>query len=209
MKHTNDLIIVHFQEGFFDSTNQDIKNTVLTTLTPMVKNAIKADMHVSFWEDTTSSNPTSVIDFSSFKNKISREDAPNGVNESYVVHGAEITLTGGWFGACIKNAIRSVLLAFFKNTELIKTGELTIRMPAKAVYDEHELLADITDSNIGLDIVDALERSAVLNQLEVRERGLQVRIVKSKTQETILEKILVEVPTKPTLQIFDVVFLID
>ncbi|WP_430408982.1 hypothetical protein [Kordia sp.] len=209
MKHTNDLIIVHFQEGFFDNTNQDIKSTVLSTLTPMVKNAIKANMHVSFWEDVTSSDPTSIIDLSSFNKKVSREDAPGGVNKSYIVHGAEITLTGGWFGACIKNAIRSILLAFFKNKELIKTGELTIRMPSKAVYDENELLADMSDANIGLDIVDALERSAVLNQLEVRERGLQVRIAKSKTQETILEKILVAVPHKPTLQIFDVVFLID
>ncbi len=209
MEPINDLIIVHFQESFFDKTNKDIKDTVKTTLEPMIKNALKANMHVSFWEDITTSNPTSIIEIPPLSINLSQQDAPNGVNNTYVLHGAEITLTGGWFGACIKNAVRRIMLAFFKNLALIKTGELTIRMPSKAVYDENELLADITDSNIGLDIVDALERSEVLKRLEVRERGLQVRVTKSKTQETILEKILVKAPDKPTLHFFDVVFLID
>ena len=209
MELKKDLIFVHFQEGFFDNTNQDVKNTVKTNLQPLVNNALKADIHLSFWEDTTIQNTTSVIPFSVIDKKVSRFEAPAGLNSSYKLHGPEVILTGGWFGACINGAIESIMTSFFNTKALLKTGELTIRMPQKMVYKFSELLEDISDFNINSGIQSAFDNSTVSNKLIVKERGLRYRIIRSKTQETIAENIVVPAPSQPTEQMFDIVFLLD
>jgi len=61
MELKKDLIIVHFQEVFFNDTNQAVKKTVKNNLQPLVDAAQKIDIHVSFWEDLNTSNTTSVI----------------------------------------------------------------------------------------------------------------------------------------------------
>lgn len=209
MELKKDVIIVHFQEGFFDNTNQDVKNTVKNNLQPLVNNALKTDIHVSFWEDTTIQNTASVIPIPPLGEKVSRFEAPAGLNLSYKLHGPEVILTGGWFGACINGAIESIMSSFFNTTALLKTGELTIRMPQNTVYKFSELLADISDSNIKNGIESAFNNSTVQSKTVVKERGLRYRIIRSKTQETIVENVVVPAPSQPTEQMFDILFLLD
>ncbi|WP_046758758.1 hypothetical protein [Kordia jejudonensis] len=209
MRSVNDLIILHFQKGFFNMTNNRLKNIVKATLEPIVKRALQAKTHISFWLDPTFDDAKSVIKIPINSSRVTRADAPAGVYNSYTLHGSEIILAGGWFGACMNNAIRSIMKSFFRNPSLAKTGELTIRMPGRAVYDQRNLLSEISNNNIAHDLVDALQRSKVLKKIEVKERGLQILIIKSQTNETILKKIIVAPPTMPTLEIFDIVFLID
>lgn len=210
MKPAKDLIIVHFQEDFFDNTNQRIRTTVKNTLEPLVENAQKTDIHVSFWEDDTVLKTTSVIPIPPLSDKVSQFVARKGlVNTEYQLKGKEVILTGGWFGACINGAIESIMLAFFISPKLIETGELTIRMPKNGVYKKNELLAELDDANIINGIVSAFANSGAVTQPIVIDRGLRFKIIRPKTQETLTEQIVVPIPNNPKEPIFDVVFLID
>lgn len=209
MKLKKDLIIVHFQEGFFNTSNQLVKNTVKTNLQRLVDAAMKTDIHVSFWEDNTIENPKSVITIPALGEKVSVFEAPAGVNLDYTLRGPEVILTGGWFGACINNAIESIMTAFFNASELVATGELTIRLPENAVYKSSEVLADMLDANIKNGISSAFDNSFVPSREEVQKRGLQLRIVRAKTQVTLLDKTVVPAPNGSTSSKFHVLFLID
>ncbi|MEM6720617.1 MAG: hypothetical protein AAF611_14915 [Bacteroidota bacterium] len=210
MELNKDLIIVHFQEGFFDKSNQQLKNTVKNNLQPLVDAALKTDIHLSFWEDSTvNGSVKSVIEIPQLgSDKVSRIEAPGGLNLFYKLHGPEVILSGGWFGACINGAIESIMTAFFNTTVLLATGRLTIRMQQNAVYKFSELLADMSNKNIKNTIKSAFDNSTVPSKPEVQQRGLRYSIIRSKTQETIEERVVVPAPNQPS-DMFDIVFLLD
>ncbi|WP_298511428.1 hypothetical protein [uncultured Kordia sp.] len=210
MKFKKDFIIVHFQEGFFDTTNQRIRNTVKNTLEPLIANAQTTDIHVSFWEDDKVKDTTSVIPIPPLSERVSRFVARKGlIEDEYPLKGKEIILVGGWFGACINGAIESVMTEFFRSPLLLETSELTIRMPETGVYKETELLSELDDANIISGIVSAFDNSAAVTEPIVTNRGLRFKIIRTKTQETLTEQMVVPVPNNPKERMFDVVFLID
>ena len=142
MNFSKDLIVVHFQEGFFDNSNQTMKSIAKKRIGSLVDQALKtSDIHISFWEDRTISDPSSVVPIPSNNEKVDRQNAPAGVVHNYQLKGPEVILTGGWFGACINNAINSVIFSYFENTALADTGSLDIRLPLDAVYKFSDLLS--------------------------------------------------------------------
>ncbi|MGH1384085.1 hypothetical protein [Kordia sp.] len=210
MELNKDLIIVHFQEDFFDNTNQRIKNTVKENLQPLVDAAQTTDIHVSFWEDNTIANTASVIPIPPLSEKVSQLDAEKGLlNTDYPLKGTEIILAGGWFGSCINGAIETVMSSFVKSPIIKKTGELTIRILENAVYKQNNLLSELDDSKIVSGIQGAFNDSSAVSEPVVQNRGLRFKIIRTKTQEIITEQIVVPLPDKPKERMFDVIFLID
>lgn len=181
MKFSKDLIIVHFQEGFFNSTLQKLKHKVKDEIELIVQKASKAlDIHISFWEDRTLADTTSIVSIPSVGNKVSTVDAPAGVVHNYELKGPEVILVGGWFGACINNVINSILFSFFDDPDLAKTGSLDIRLLPKAIYKTSELLSEMSDTNIKNGIIAAFNESVdVLAQNEsVGNRGLRIQVLR-------------------------------
>ncbi|MEM6684987.1 MAG: hypothetical protein AAF617_04245 [Bacteroidota bacterium] len=210
MELKKDIIIVHFQEHFFNDTNQHIKNKVASTLQPLVDAALTTDIHVSFWEDNTVQNKTSVIPIPPLGKRVSQLDAPKGLLEKqYPLKGKEVILAGGWFGACINGAIETIMAAFFTNDVLLEEGELTIRMLQNGVYKESKLLSQLDNSKIINPIQSAFDLSGAITYPVVPERGLRYKIIRSKPQEILLERIVIPAPNNPTKPMFDIIFLLD
>ena len=198
MNFTKDLIIVHAQEFFFIEA-PTLKSTIKNELQSLVNKAMRsADIHISFWEDISipKAGSGSIIAIPNLKDKVSRIEADGGICSliDYIIKGPEVILTGGWLGACINNAIISIMRAFFANPEVVKTGSLDIRLPVKAVYEKSELLADMTETDIKNNIVSAMDQARevlLIESAEVRERGLRITILKA-GEAPFFEKVIVD-----------------
>lgn len=210
MTFLKDLIVVHFQEGFFDSSNQNFKLKVKNEIQKLVDKAGRAsDIHISFWEDRTIADAKSIITVPSIGDKVSTHDAPAGVLHGYRLKGPEVILVGGWFGACINNAINSVIFAFFENADLVTTGALDIRLPRKAVYKSTEQLSDMLDANIKNGIEAAMNESVdvLAKNSQIRDRGLRIKVLRA-GEEPFFEKEVIAPQVKNAGTRFEIAFLL-
>ena len=164
-----DLIIVHFQEGFFTNENQALKNRAKQEIQKLVNIGLaNNDTRIAFWLDKDVKGVASVIPIDLTKKNITEEIAPCGANDDYSLQTNEVLVTGGWFGACIKFSVTSLVTVFLDNERLTNIGTLDVRLKRKAIFDTTELLEKQSKNNIQIDLLASFDET-ITNAIECQE----------------------------------------
>lgn len=147
MKTLKELIIVHVQEIYMGQISVPIvKNSMLKTINKLVDKS-DTDVHIRFWLDSLESGGETAIKFPSGKD-ICIHTAPAGHIQNYKLHSNSVTLTGLWIGACVNNAIMSIVRSYIENSQIHLLGKLTINLVSTGICKPNKLLEDMYAASI-------------------------------------------------------------
>lgn len=180
MKTVKELIIVHVQNGYMkDITVPRVRQTMLRTINALVDDFVDTTP-VSFWLDYPYSGGKSAIDIEKHAN-VTTYEAPAGAVD-YKLKTNTVNVTGLWFGACVNNAIISLVKAYVKDSTLSKQGKLTINLESNGICKPSKLLEEMYAEPIISTLLSGFKHQSTLEYFEntkvIQERGLAVSIIR-------------------------------
>lgn len=184
MNAIKELIILHIQEKYMnDITVPHVRQTALKTINNLVAKT-KDTGKVNFWLDFIKEAGKSSITIDNKNPNVKTFEAPAGdVSNDYKLSSNTVTLTGLWIGACVNNAVLSLVRSYVENKTLVAQGKLTINLESKAICKPNKLLEEMSPFAILGTFYSPFENDpgkTILENIDIiKERGLVVSMIRN------------------------------
>ncbi|AXG71515.1 hypothetical protein KORDIASMS9_03772 [Kordia sp. SMS9] len=198
MNQKDELIVLHVQNTYMNQIRYpNVRDKLLKTINVLVR-SFKQNGQICFFLDYPESGGESAITIEDKKN-IKTYTAPAGDAPAYQLNTSSVTLTGLWIGACVNNAIMTIVRGFIRNPKINKFGRLVISLPGMGVCKQTKLLDDMYAESVETTFIRAFEYDSsnafFKNNKAVQDRGLFVVFIrKHKDPDKTISKKITIVP---------------